>query len=44
MRNDIDELRADFREELNRSGEATNRRLDAMMEMLLKLTQNQQNP
>ncbi|KAK2451798.1 hypothetical protein QL285_010818 [Trifolium repens] len=44
MRNEIDELRADFREELNRSGEATNRRLDAMMEMLLKLTQNQPNP
>ncbi|KAK2410061.1 hypothetical protein QL285_045451 [Trifolium repens] len=44
MKNEIDELRADFREDLNRSGEATNRRLDAMMKMLLKLTQNQPNP
>ncbi|WJX23775.1 hypothetical protein P8452_12964 [Trifolium repens] len=39
MRNEIDELRADFRDDLNRAGEATNKRLDAMMEMLLKLTQ-----
>ncbi|KAK2428868.1 hypothetical protein QL285_027353 [Trifolium repens] len=44
MKNEIDELRADFREDLTRSGEATNRRLEAMMEMLLKLTQNQPNP
>jgi hypothetical protein len=39
MKNEIDELIADFREDLNRSGEATNKILDAMMEMLLKLTQ-----
>jgi hypothetical protein len=39
MKSEIDELRADFREDLNRSGEATNKRLDAMMEMPLKLTE-----
>jgi hypothetical protein len=44
LRNEMDELRADVREEINKAGETTNRRLDAMMEMLLKLTQNQPNP
>jgi hypothetical protein len=33
------QFRADIREDINRFGEATNKRLDAMMEMLLKLTQ-----
>jgi hypothetical protein len=39
LRNEMDEFRADIRDDLNRSGEATNKRLDAMMELLLKFTQ-----
>ncbi|KAK2420893.1 hypothetical protein QL285_031579 [Trifolium repens] len=39
LRNEMDEFRADIREDMNRSGEATNKKIDAMMELLLKLTQ-----
>ncbi|KAK2380264.1 hypothetical protein QL285_067977 [Trifolium repens] len=42
LRNEMDEFRADIREDMNRSGEATNKKIDAMMELLLKLTQQQQ--
>ncbi|WJX83170.1 hypothetical protein P8452_65848 [Trifolium repens] len=44
LRNEMDEFRADIREDLNRSGEATNKKIDAMMELLLKLTQQQPKP
>ncbi|WJX12853.1 hypothetical protein P8452_03306 [Trifolium repens] len=44
LRNEMDEFRADMREDLNISGAATNKRLDAMMEMMLKLTQQQPKP
>ncbi|KAK2427858.1 hypothetical protein QL285_026413 [Trifolium repens] len=44
LRNEMDEFRADIREDLNRSGEATNKKIDAMMELLLKLTQQQSKP
>ncbi|KAK2395053.1 hypothetical protein QL285_056819 [Trifolium repens] len=42
LRNEMDEFRADIREDMNKSGEATNKKIDAMMELLLKLTQQQQ--
>ncbi|KAK2403177.1 hypothetical protein QL285_052638 [Trifolium repens] len=44
LRNEMDEFRADIREDLNRSGEATNKKIDTMMELLLKLTQQQPKP
>ncbi|KAK2408736.1 hypothetical protein QL285_044224 [Trifolium repens] len=44
LRNEMDEFRADIREDMNRSGEATNKKIDAMMELLLKLTQQQPKP
>ncbi|KAK2402821.1 hypothetical protein QL285_052309 [Trifolium repens] len=44
LRNEMDEFRVDIREDLNRSGEATNKKIDAMMELLLKLTQQQPKP
>ncbi|KAK2368261.1 hypothetical protein QL285_081468 [Trifolium repens] len=44
LRNEMDEFRADIREDLNRSGEDTNKKIDAMMELLLKLTQQQSKP
>ncbi|KAK2416511.1 hypothetical protein QL285_038902 [Trifolium repens] len=44
LRNEMDEFRADIREDMNRSGEATNKKIDAMMELLLKLTQQQSKP
>ncbi|KAK2357387.1 hypothetical protein QL285_094658 [Trifolium repens] len=43
LRNEMDEFRADIREDMNRSGEATYKKIDAMMELLLKLTQQQQS-
>ncbi|KAK2367466.1 hypothetical protein QL285_080748 [Trifolium repens] len=44
LRNEMDEFRADIREDMNISGEATNKKIDAMMELLLKLTQQQPKP
>ncbi|KAK2363157.1 hypothetical protein QL285_088166 [Trifolium repens] len=44
LRNEMDEFRADIREDMNKSGEATNKKIDAMMELLLKLTQQQPKP
>jgi hypothetical protein len=44
LRNEMDEFRVDIKEDLNRSGEATNKKIDAMMELLLKLTQQQPKP
>ncbi|KAK2357151.1 hypothetical protein QL285_094451 [Trifolium repens] len=44
LRNEMDEFRADIREDMNRSDEATNKKIDAMMELLLKLTQQQPKP
>ncbi|KAK2351823.1 hypothetical protein QL285_096840 [Trifolium repens] len=44
LRKEMDEFRADIREDMNRSGEATNKKIDAMMELLLKLTQQQPKP
>ncbi|KAK2350726.1 hypothetical protein QL285_097935 [Trifolium repens] len=44
LRNEMDEFMADIREDMNRSGEATNKKIDAMMELLLKLTQQQPKP
>ncbi|KAK2382334.1 hypothetical protein QL285_069879 [Trifolium repens] len=44
LRNEMDEFRADIREDMNRSGEATNKKIDAMMELLLNLTQQQPKP
>ncbi|KAK2444731.1 hypothetical protein QL285_015736 [Trifolium repens] len=44
LRNEMDEFRADIREDMNRSGEATNKKIDAMMELLLKFTQQQPKP
>ncbi|KAK2434303.1 hypothetical protein QL285_019466 [Trifolium repens] len=44
LRNEMDEFRADIREDMNRSGEATNKKIDAMMELLLKLTEQQPKP
>ncbi|KAK2375963.1 hypothetical protein QL285_076809 [Trifolium repens] len=42
LRNEMDEFRADIREDMNRSGEATNKKIDDMMVLLLKITQQQQ--
>ncbi|KAK2351836.1 hypothetical protein QL285_096852 [Trifolium repens] len=44
LRNEMDEFRADIREDMNRSGEATHKKIDAMMELLLKLTGQQPKP
>ncbi|KAK2423090.1 hypothetical protein QL285_033567 [Trifolium repens] len=44
LRNEMDEFRADIREDMNRSGAATNKKIDVMMELLLKLTQQQPKP
>ncbi|KAK2423122.1 hypothetical protein QL285_033597 [Trifolium repens] len=44
LRNEMDEFRADVREDMNRSGEATHKKIDAMMELLLKLTGQQLKP
>ena len=38
LRNEMDEFRADMRDDMNRSGEATHKKIDAMMELLLKFT------
>jgi hypothetical protein len=38
LRNEMDEFWADIREDMNRSGEATHKKIDVMMELLLKLT------
>jgi CRISPR/Cas system CMR subunit Cmr4 (Cas7 group RAMP superfamily) len=37
LRNEIDELRADMRANMNRSGEATHKKIDEMMQFLLKI-------
>jgi hypothetical protein len=44
LRNEMDEFRADIREDMNKSDAVTHKKIDAMMEMLLKLTQNQPKP
>jgi hypothetical protein len=38
LRNEMDELRADMRADINRSGEATHKKIDEMMELLLKFS------
>jgi hypothetical protein len=44
LRNEMVEFRADIRDDMNRSGEATHKKIDAMMELLLKLTGQQPKP
>ncbi|KAK2422105.1 hypothetical protein QL285_032664 [Trifolium repens] len=44
LRNEMDEFRADMRDDMNRSGEATHKKIDVMMELLLKLAGQQPKP
>jgi hypothetical protein len=44
MKNEMDELRADMRSDMNPSTEATNKKLDEMMEFLKNLASQMQKP
>jgi hypothetical protein len=44
LRDEMDVLRADMGDDMNRSDEATHKKIDAMMALLLKLTEQQPKP
>jgi hypothetical protein len=44
LRDEMDVLRADMGDDMNRSDEATHKKIDAMMALVLKLTEQQPKP